>query len=504
MRKKHHKQPQLLAGLTVTDVAAEGKCLIRTDDGVIFVEGRPGHPMPAPGDVVDIRVFNQKKQYREALVERVVTPSPVRTQPFCEHFGVCGGCKWQHIQYDEQLRFKQQQVIDHLTRIAKVPLPGGSAASMRPILAAHPTQYYRNKLEFTIADGRWLTQAEVQTTERMDPRVVGFHVPGRFDKVLPIQHCYLQPDPSNDIRLAVTDYLFANNLAAYNLKTHEGYLRTLIIRTADTTGQVMVTLQVAQDHPQTLAALLDHLLERFPQITSLNYIINTKKNDNYGDQEVINYAGTPYIEETMDAGVGTSGAVASAPGTSEVNQVLTFRVNAKSFYQTNAKQAFALYSVARDMAGLTGNELVYDLYTGTGTIALFVARQARYVVGIEYVEAAVADAGVNAEVNGISNASFHAGDMKNLLTEEFFAQHGHPDVVITDPPRAGMDEAVVRQLIKAAPQKIVYISCNTATQARDLAWLDEAYRVDAVQPVDMFPHTHHVENVVLLVKKNVQ
>ncbi|RYF77191.1 MAG: 23S rRNA (uracil(1939)-C(5))-methyltransferase RlmD, partial [Cytophagaceae bacterium] len=371
MRRHKHKQPQLITNLLVADVAAEGKCIIKTDEGVIFVEGRPGYPMPAPGDIVDIKVVNQKKQYREAVVERIVTPSQVRTQPFCEHFGICGGCKWQHIQYAEQLRFKQQQVIDHLTRIAKVPLP-----EFEPIVAAEPTQYYRNKLEFTVAAGRWLTQAEVEAGERMDFRAVGFHVPGRFDKVLPINHCYLQPDPSNDIRLAVSDYMFAHNLAAYNLKTHEGYLRTLIIRTADTTNQVMVTMQVAQDHPDTLAALLDHLRERFPQITSLNYIINKKKNDNYGDQEVINYAGTPYIEETM---------VSSAN-----HPPLTFRINAKSFYQTNAIQAHALYSIARDMAGLTGNELVYDLYTGTGTIALFVAREARYVVGVEYVEAAAA------------------------------------------------------------------------------------------------------------------
>ena len=482
MRRPKHKPPQLLSDLLVADVAAEGKCIIKTDDGVIFVEGRPGYPMPAPGDVVDIKVVNQKKQYREAVVERIVTPSPVRTQPFCEHFGVCGGCKWQHISYAEQLRFKQQQVVDHLTRIAKVPLP-----AIAPILAAEPTQYYRNKLEFTIADGRWLTQEEVQTGERMDWRAVGFHVPGRFDKVLPIRHCYLQPDPSNDIRLAVADYMMANNLSAYNLKTHEGYLRTLIIRTADTTNQTMVTMQVAQDHPAQLTALLDYLRERFPQITSLNYIINTKKNDNYGDQTVVNYAGKPYIEETMAVGDG--------------QPPLTFRINAKSFYQTNARQAQALYGVARDMAGLSGRELVYDLYTGTGTIALFVARQARYVVGVEYVEAAVADAHVNAQVNGIGNASFHAGDMKLLLTEAFFAQHGRPDVVITDPPRAGMDEAVVRQLLRAAPKKIVYVSCNTATQARDIAWLDEAYRVAAIQPVDMFPHTHHVENVVLLVRK---
>ena len=489
MRRQKHKAPQLLSSLLVANVAAEGKCIIKTDEGVIFVEGRPGHPMPAPGDVVDIRVTNQKKQYREAIVERIVTPSEVRVQPFCEHFGVCGGCKWQHIGYAEQLRFKQQQVVDHLTRIAKVPLP-----PFARIAPAEPTQYYRNKLEFTIADGRWLTQQEVESGEKMDWRAVGFHVPGRFDKVLPIRHCYLQPDPSNDIRLTVADYMFANNLAAYNLKTHEGYLRTLIIRTADTTNQVMVTMQVAQDHPEQLAALLDHLRVRFPQITSLNYIINTKKNDNYGDQEVVNYAGKPYIEETMDNGAGDS-----SDGIAK--NLLTFRINAKSFYQTNAKQAHALYSIARDMAGLTGNELVYDLYTGTGTIALFVARQARHVVGIEYVDAAVADAHVNAEVNGITNASFFAGDMKLMLTDDFFAKNGRPDVVITDPPRAGMDEAVVRQLLKAAPDKIVYVSCNTATQARDIAWLDEKYSVVAVQPVDMFPHTHHVENVVLLTKK---
>ncbi|MBO0934825.1 23S rRNA (uracil(1939)-C(5))-methyltransferase RlmD [Fibrella aquatilis] len=484
MRRNKNKAPELLTNIRINDVAAEGKCIVKTPEGVIFVEGRPGYPMPAAGDLVDIKIVNQKKQYREATVERIIEPSAVRTEPFCEHFGICGGCKWQHIQYPEQLRFKYQQVVDHLTRIAKVPLP-----EIAPILAAERTQYYRNKLEFTIADGRWLTQAEVQSGEQMDWRAVGFHIPGRFDKVLPIKHCYLQPDPSNDIRLAVADYMFANNLSAYNLKTHQGYLRTLIIRTAASTGQLMVTMQVAQDHADTLATLLDHLRERFPQITSLNYIINRKMNDNYGDQEVINYAGTPYIEETMEA------------GTPDNSKLLTFRINAKSFYQTNAQQAFELYKIARDMAGLTGQEIVYDLYTGTGTIALFVAHQAKKVVGVEYVEAAVADAGVNAEVNGISNATFFAGDMKNLLTEAFFAQHGAPDVVITDPPRAGMDEAVVRQLLLAAPQKVVYVSCNTATQARDIAWLDEKYTVAAVQPVDMFPHTHHVENVVLLTKK---
>lgn len=484
MRRRSHKAPQRLEGVQIDAVAAEGKCLVRTPEGIIFVEAGPGHPAVAPGDVVDLRIVNVKKQYREAVAERIHSYSAVRAEPFCEHFGTCGGCKWQHIRYEEQLAFKQQQVVDHLTRIGKVALP-----SIRPIMPADVRQYYRNKLEFTIAEGRWMTQAEVTSDERIDQRVVGFHIPRRFDKVLPIRHCYLQPDPSNAIRLAVSEYMHAHNLAAYNLKTHVGYLRTLIIRTAESTGQVMVTMQVAQDNPDRLAHLLDYLLEQFPQITSLNYIINTKKNDTYGDLEVINYAGTPYIEEQMNDGHSADGSP------------LTFRVAPKSFYQTNAGQAFNLYKVAREWAGLTGQELVYDLYTGTGTIALFVARQARQVVGVEYVEDAVKDARVNAQVNGITNVSFHAGDMKELLTDAFMDQHGHPDVVITDPPRAGMDEAVTRQLLKAAPKRIVYVSCNTATQARDLAILDEAYQVSNVQPVDMFPHTHHVENVVLLTRR---
>jgi 23S rRNA (uracil1939-C5)-methyltransferase len=476
MRRKIHKTPERLAGVRIDAVAAEGKCIVRTDEGVIFVENPTGGPGVAPGDVVDLRITNTKKQYREAVAERVHEWSAVRTEPFCEHFGTCGGCKWQHIQYSEQLGFKHQQVVDHLTRIGKVALP-----NIRPILAAHPTQYYRNKLEFTCAEGRWKTTTEVNSDQFIDPRAVGFHVPGRFDKVLPIRHCYLQPDPSNAIRLAVADYVFQNDLTLYNLKVHTGFLRTLIIRTADTTQQVMVTLQVAQDNPDLLNGLMNHLQHLFPQITSLNYILNTKKNDSYQDQEVINWAGTPYIEETMED--------------------LTFRVGPKSFYQTNAQQAYNLYKVARDWAGLTGKERVYDLYTGTGTIALFVARQAKEVIGVEYVEASVADARINAQVNNITNTTFVAGDMKDILTDSFFDQHGRPDVVITDPPRAGMDEAVTRQLLAAAPERIVYVSCNTATQARDLGILDEGYTVADVQPVDMFPHTHHVENVVLLSRK---
>lgn len=481
MRRKIHKTPERLAGVRIDTVAAEGKCIVRTDEGVIFVENPTGGPGVAPGDVVDLRITNSKKQYREAVAERVHEWSSLRADPFCEHFGTCGGCKWQHIQYPEQLNFKHQQVVDHLTRIGKVALP-----AILPIMAAHPTRYYRNKLEFTCAEGRWLTSTEVRTDEPIDQRAVGFHVPGRFDKVLPIHHCYLQPDPSNAIRLAITDYVYQHDMTLYNLKLHTGYLRTLIIRTADTTQQVMVTLQVAQDNPELLNGLMNHLLALFPQITSLNYILNTKKNDSYQDQDVINFAGKPYIEEQMDAGD-------TAP--------LTFRVGPKSFYQTNAQQAYNLYKVARDFAGLTGQELVYDLYTGTGTIALFVARLAKHVVGVEYVEASVADARVNADVNGITNTTFVAGDMKAILTDDFFSQHGRPDVVITDPPRAGMDEAVTRQLLKAAPQRIVYVSCNTATQARDLGILDEGYIVTGVQPVDMFPHTHHVENVVVLTRR---
>ncbi|GAA4409602.1 23S rRNA (uracil(1939)-C(5))-methyltransferase RlmD [Nibrella viscosa] len=475
MRVKTHKSPERLEQVRIDDVAAEGKCLVRTSEGVVFVEGREGGPVVAPGDVVDIRITNRKKQYREGVAEKVHDYSAVRTEPFCRHFGTCGGCKWQHIRYEEQLRFKRQQVIDHLTRIGKVALP-----EIQPILPADPTRYYRNKLEFTCAEGRWLTQAEVQSGQVFDQRTVGFHVPKRFDKVLPITHCHLQPDPSNAIRLSFTDYALAQNLSMYNLKTHTGYLRTLIIRTAST-GQVMVTLQVAQDHPETLHSLLTYLKTQFPEITSLNYIINTKKNDTYQDQEVITFAGAPYIEERMED--------------------LVFQVGPKSFYQTNSQQAYQLYRIAREMAGLTGRERVYDLYTGTGTIALFVARQAKDVVGIEYVETAVADAQVNAQVNGITNTTFLAGDMKNLLTEQLFGRYGRPDVVITDPPRAGMDEAVTQQLLKAAPERIVYVSCNTATQARDLNLLDEKYEVLAVQPVDMFPHTHHVENVVLLQRK---
>ncbi|RRB06946.1 23S rRNA (uracil(1939)-C(5))-methyltransferase RlmD [Larkinella rosea] len=482
MSGKTQKIVQRLQGIRIDDVAAEGKCLIRTEEGVIFVEGRTGGPVAAPGDVVDIRIVNRKKQYREAVVEKIHAFGPSRSEPFCPHFGTCGGCKWQHIRYEEQLRFKGQQVFDHLSRIGKVQLP-----PIHPTLPSQETRYYRNKLEFTCADGRWMTEAEIRSGLAMDKRVVGFHIPKRFDKILSIDHCYLQPDPSNAIRLAVDAYAREHGFSMYNLNTHLGFLRTVIIRTAST-GQVMVTIQVAEERPDDLEGLLTMLQQTFPQIASLNYILNRKLNDSYQDQEVISYGGKPYIEEQMDDGSG---------------QPLTFRVGPKSFYQTNARQAFELYKITRDWAGLTGTERVYDLYTGTGTIGLFVARQAREVIGIEYIEAAVEDARVNAAINGIQNATFLAGDMGTLLTPTLFRKYGKPDVVITDPPRAGMDEAVTRNLLLAAPQRIVYVSCNTATQARDLAILDSLYEVKDVQPVDMFPHTHHVENVVRLEKRMV-
>ncbi|WP_128543452.1 23S rRNA (uracil(1939)-C(5))-methyltransferase RlmD [Larkinella soli] len=475
MPRKTHKTQDWLEGVRIDDVAAEGKCLIRTEEGIIFVEGRTGGPVAAPGDVVDIRITRKKKQYREAVVERVHSFSPVRAEPFCEHFGTCGGCKWQHIRYEEQLRFKRQQVVDHLSRIGKVELP-----EIRPAYPSAGTRYYRNKLEYTCADGRWLTDEEVHSGQSIDKRAVGFHIPKRFDKVLPIRHCYLQPDPSNAIRLAVAEFAFRKGFSMYNLNTHVGFLRTVIIRTAST-GQVMVIVQVGEDRPRELQELMDFLRVSFPQITSLHYILNRKMNDSYQDQDVETVFGPGYIEEKMED--------------------LTFRVGPKSFYQTNAGQAYQLYRITREWAGLTGSERVYDLYTGTGTIALFVARQARQVVGIEYVDSAVEDARINATVNGITNSEFLAGDMQQLLTPGLFDRYGRPDVVITDPPRAGMDEAVTRNLLEADPQRIVYVSCNTATQARDLAILDEGYAVKDVQPVDMFPHTHHVENIALLERR---
>jgi 23S rRNA (uracil1939-C5)-methyltransferase len=472
MSKKRDQKPlPVLERIRIDDFAAEGKCLSRIDGEVLFIEG-----LVAPGDVADVQVLRRKKNFREGRVVAVHERSPLRVEPRCEHFGTCGGCKWQHIDYAAQLDSKTRQVRDALERIGKIQLP-----AFRPPLGAPDVYEYRNKLEFTFSENRWLTDAERFDPEPADKRAAGFHVPRRFDKILDIHRCHLQPEPSNAIRNGLKAYAIERGYPFYNVLVHEGFLRTLVIRNAPTTGQLMVVVQVARPDEAAIADLLGYLQRTFLEITSLNYVVNAKGNDTFHDLDVVCYAGRPYIEERMED--------------------LTFRVGPKSFYQTNSRQAYELYRITRELADLRGTETVYDLYTGTGTIALFVARQAQRVVGLEYVEAAVADARLNAEANGIGTAQFFAGDMKKVLTADFITAQGIPDVVITDPPRAGMDPEVVEALRRAAPRRIVYVSCNPATQARDLALLDADYAVTAVQPVDLFPHTHHVENVVCLERR---
>ena len=470
-RKK--KELPLLEKVTITDVAAEGKAVAKVNELVIFV------PYVVPGDVVDLQVKRKKNHYAEAVAVKFHEKSPLRTEPFCSHFGVCGGCKWQCLSYEEQLKYKQKQVFDNLTRIGKVELP-----EFRPILGSEKTRFYRNKLEFTFSNKRWLTEEEVKQDVKYDQmNAVGFHIPGAFDKVLAIDKCWLQDDISNQIRNAVRDYAYAHNFPFFNLRTQEGLLRNIMIRTSST-GELMVVLQckVTDDEGRRkMEEILQFMADSFPQITSLMYVINNKCNDTIGDLDVEVFKGNDHIFEEMER--------------------LRFKVGPKSFYQTNSEQAYNLYKVAREFAGLTGNELVYDLYTGTGTIANFVARQARKVVGIEYVPEAIEDAKVNSDLNGIDNTLFYAGDMKDILTNDFIAEHGRPDVIITDPPRAGMHNDVIDVILAAEPKRIVYVSCNPATQARDLQLLDGKYKVTAVQPVDMFPHTHHVENVVQLERR---
>ena len=447
--------------------------MAKVNELVIFV------PYVVPGDVVDLQVKRKKNHYAEAVAVKFHEKSPLRTEPFCSHFGVCGGCKWQCLSYEEQLKYKQKQVFDNLTRIGKVELP-----EFRPILGSEKTRFYRNKLEFTFSNKRWLTEEEVKQDVKYDQmNAVGFHIPGAFDKVLAIDKCWLQDDISNQIRNAVRDYAYAHNFPFFNLRTQEGLLRNIMIRTSST-GELMVVLQckVTDDEGRRkMEEILQFMADSFPQITSLMYVINNKCNDTIGDLDVEVFKGNDHIFEEMEG--------------------LRFKVGPKSFYQTNSEQAYNLYKVAREFAGLTGNELVYDLYTGTGTIANFVARQARKVVGIEYVPEAIEDAKVNSALNGIDNTLFYAGDMKDILTNDFIAEHGHPDVIITDPPRAGMHNDVIDVILAAEPKRIVYVSCNPATQARDLQLLDGKYKVTAVQPVDMFPHTHHVENVVQLERR---
>ena len=486
------KNLPLIENVEITGVAAEGKALAKLvmangawakgestkgestkgEGMVVFV------PNCVPGDIVDLQVTKKKHSFMEARMVRLVKPSPIRTEARCRHFSVCGGCKWQILPYPEQLRYKQQQVVDNLTRIGKIEL-----SEISPILGSKHVYEYRNKLEFSCSDRKWLQTPPEKDAER-EPGI-GFHIPGAFDKVLDIEECLLMPEINNRIRNAVRSYARTNGLTFYNEHTHEGLLRTLILRN-NHKGEIMLIVvfgqTVSQIRPASAFSLLEYLHTEFPEIVSLQYVENLKYNDTIGDQEVKVYYGTDHIIEEMEG--------------------LQFKVGPKSFYQTNTEQAYELYKVAREFAGLTGNELVYDLYTGTGTIANFVARQARKVIGIEYVPEAIEDAKVNSEINRIDNTLFFAGDMKDILNDDFVVRYGRPDVIITDPPRAGMHEDVVNVILNAEPKRIVYVSCNPATQARDLQLLDKKYRVAKVQPVDMFPHTQHVENVVLLELKS--
>ena len=463
----------LLEGVTIEATAAEGKCLFHWNDLVVFV------PFCVPGDVCDVQIRRKKHSFAEGEVVRFIAYSKVRATPFCEHFGVCGGCKWQNLPYEEQLHMKQQQVYDQLTRIGKVELP-----EFRPILGSVKTREYRNQLDFGCANKRYLPREQIASLPEGAKGIpaIGFHITGAFDKILPIEKCWLMDDLHNRIRNEIRDYAIENRLSFFDLRAQVGLLRDVIFRNSQS-GELMVIFQFHYDETggeKEAKALLQHIADKFPEITSLLYLDNQKCNDTIGDQEILVFKGTGYIYELMED--------------------LKFKVGPKSFYQTNTEQAYHLYSVVRELAGLTGSELVYDLYTGTGTIANFVAKNARKVIGIEYVPEAIEDAKVNSDINGITNTLFFAGDMKDILNDDFIARYGRPDVVITDPPRAGMHPDVVKTILRAAPERIVYVSCNPATQARDLHDLDADYRVEAVQPVDMFPHTPHVENVVLLTR----
>ena len=479
MTRKHKPLP-LLENITIESVAAEGKCIFHYDDKVVFV------PFCVPGDVVDVQITKKKHSFMEGRVERIISYSKVRETPMCEHFGICGGCKWQNLPYEEQLKAKQQQVFDQLTRIGKVELP-----PFQPILGSVKTKEYRNKLEFGCANKRWYTKEEIAALPpkeegqegNLSESAIGFHITGAFDKIYPIKKCWLMDDLHNEIRNEISRYAKENSISFYDIRAQHGLLRDLMMRNSNT-GEFMLLVQFHYDEEgdeQKAMQLLQHIADTFPQITSLIYVDNQKGNDTFGDLELTTFKGTDFIYETMED--------------------LKFKVGPKSFYQTNTDQAYHLYCVARSFAQLTGGELVYDLYTGTGTIANFVAHQAKQVIGIEYVPEAIEDAKENSHVNGINNTLFYAGDMKDILTDDFIQEHGQPDVIITDPPRAGMHADVVKVILNAAPKRIVYVSCNPATQARDLQLMDADYKVAAVQPVDMFPHTPHVENVVLLERR---
>ncbi|MCQ0112972.1 23S rRNA (uracil(1939)-C(5))-methyltransferase RlmD [Zhouia amylolytica] len=457
--------------IEVIDAGAKGKAVARTDEGrVIFIKNA------VPGDIVDVKIFKKRRGFLEGEAINFHSLSDRRTEPVCEHFGVCGGCKWQHMGYEHQLFFKQKEVENNLKRLGHIELP-----EVSPILGSEKQYFYRNKMEFAFSNARWLTREEIESGDEIDSRnALGFHIPGAWDKILDVKKCHLQEDPSNAIRLAVKHFANENDLTFFNPREHAGLLRSLMLRIVST-GEIMVVIQFYDDNKDQRELLLDYLKQEFPEITSLQYIINQKANDTIYDQEVVLYHGRDHIYEEMEG--------------------LRFKINAKSFYQTNSDQAYELYKVARNFADLSGNELVYDLYTGTGTIAQFVAKNAKKVIGVEAVPEAIEDAKANAQLNGIENVDFFVGDMKNVFNEAFINTHGLPDVIITDPPRDGMHKDVVQQILNIAPDKVVYVSCNSATQARDLALMDEMYKVTKVQAVDMFPQTHHVENVVLLEKR---
>jgi 23S rRNA (uracil1939-C5)-methyltransferase len=461
---------KLFENVSIIDIAEEGKGVGKAEDFVLFVD------KAVPGDIADIEIYRKKKNFGEGKIANLKQPSEYRTEPFCEHFGTCGGCKWQHMDYAAQLKFKQKTVADALSRLGKIDVTG-----ILPIVGSPVDKYYRNKLEFTFSNKRWLNDGENRTDEPVDMDALGFHIPSRFDKILDIKHCYLQSDPSNDLRNSIRDFAKREGFSFYNLKSHEGELRNLIIRTS-VTGELMVIVVFAYADEEKINSMMAFVEREFPQITSLLYIINQKKNDTIFDQEVLTWKGPQYIHEQMNT--------------------IKFRIGPKSFYQTNAAQAQKLYEITRDFAEFTGNELVYDLYTGAGTIANFIASHVREVVGVEYVPSAIEDAKINSDINGIKNTRFFAGDMKDVLNADFVQENGKPDVIITDPPRAGMHADVVERLMEIEAPKIVYVSCNPSTQARDLVVLKEKYDVVKIQPVDMFPHTQHVENVVLLKLKS--
>lgn len=460
---------KVITNLLIERIASEGKCLGHHEEKVVFVTG------VAPGDIVDVRITKGKSSFMEGEPVKFHEYSKERIEPFCSHFGVCGGCKWQHINYDLQKTYKRQQVLDQFQRIAKVSIP-----EVMPTIGSEKTRYYRNKLDFTFSNKKWLTLDQIRSDEEFDRNALGFHIPKMFDKIVDVDHCYLQGNISNDVRNELRAFALENKITFYDIRGQVGLLRNLIIRTTST-GESMVIVQFGENDPESTKVVMEFLNQKFPEITSLIYVINLKGNETFHDLELVPFAGKDYIEEQMEG--------------------LKFRISPKSFYQTNSEQAYNLYKVARDFAQLKGDEVVYDLYTGTGTIANFVAKQAKQVIGIEYVASAIEDAKLNSKLNGIENTLFYAGDMKDILNEEFIANHARPDLIITDPPRAGMDEKVVEMLLRLEAPKIVYVSCNPATQARDVALLAEKYDVEKIQPVDMFPQTYHVENVISLILK---